>query len=250
MGVFRRQQLATTIASLADTLDDNFDVREFAQHLADTSVAVAQVADATVLLADDDRTLHWVASTSRERCVHEMFARQDRFARQGPSVCSYRTAACVGGPFDDVSERRWPAFVRRARAAGFAGGWSLPMRLRTEVIGAVSVLSAEPAIDAERLMGVQALADVATIGLLQQRLIERVRDVNRMLQPVLDHRILVEQAKGMVAEHAQVAMDDAFRLLGGFARATGRELIQVCRDITEGVVCPEALIRLARDREA
>jgi hypothetical protein len=124
------------------------------------------------------------------------------------------------------------------------------MRLRTEVIGAVSVLSAEPAIDAERLMGVQALADVATIGLLQQRLIERVRDVNRMLQPVLDHRILVEQAKGMVAEHAQVAMDDAFRLLGGFARATGRELIQVCRDITEGVVCPEALIRLARDREA
>ncbi|MDQ1433278.1 MAG: hypothetical protein QOF59_94 [Actinomycetota bacterium] len=247
---FRGQQLTTKIASFADTLHDDFDVRTFSQRLADTTVEIAQVADATVMLADDDGTLRWVASTSRERCVHEMFARQEQFARQGPSVCSYRTAAFVGGPFDDESERRWPAFVRRARAAGFAGAWSLPMRLREDVIGALSVLSAGPVIAAEQLTGAQALADVATIGLVQQRLIERVRDVNRMLQPVLDLRIVVEQAKGIVAEHAKVDMDDAFALVGGFARATGRELSELCREITQGVVHPQALILLSRDRQA
>jgi hypothetical protein len=250
MGVFRAQELAATIASFADTMDDDFDVSGFVQRLADKCVEIAHVADATVMLADDAGALVCVACTSAERCVHDLFADQEQFERQGPSVWSVRTAAFTGGALDDECERRWPTFVRRARAAGFAGAWSFPMRLRTEVIGAVNVLSARPTIGADESMAVQTLADVATIGLLHQRMIERVHVVNRQLQPVLDARIAIEQAKGFVAEHAQIDMDEAFILIRGFARHAGREVTAVCRDISNGAVHPHALIELTHDRQA
>ncbi len=96
MGVFRAQELAATIASFADTLDDNFDVSGFVQRLADKCVEVARVADAMVMLADDDGALVCVACTSEERCVHDLFAEQEQFERQGPSVWSFRTAAFAG----------------------------------------------------------------------------------------------------------------------------------------------------------
>jgi hypothetical protein len=249
MSVFRAQELAATIASFADTLDADFDVSGFVQRLADKCVEVARVADATVMLAGDDGALVCVACTSEETCVHDLFAEQEQFDRQGPSVWSFRTAAFAGGALDDECERRWPTFVRRARAAGFAGAWSFPMRLRTEVIGAVNVLSAQSTIGADESMAVQTLADVATIGLLHHRVIEHARVVNRQLQPALDDRIVTEQAKGFVAEHAKVAMDEAFALIRGFARHAERDVTAVCRDISRGVVHPHALIAFARKRQ-
>jgi hypothetical protein len=250
MSVFHAQELATTIASFADTLDDDFDLSGFVQRLADKCVEVARAADATVMLADEDGALVCVACTSAKRCVHDLFADQEQFDRQGPSVWSFRTGAFTGGALADECERRWPTFVRRARDAGFAGAWSFPMRLRTEVIGAVNVLSAETTIGADASMAVQTLADVATIGLLHQRMIARVHVVNRQLQPALEARIAMEQAKGIVAEHVQVDMDEAFVLIRGFARHAERELTALCNDISRGVVHPHALLELARNRQA
>jgi hypothetical protein len=249
MGVSRAQALAATIVSFADTLDDGFDVSGFVQRLADTCVGIARVADVIVTLADDDGALACVASTSEKQSVHDLFAHQEQFDRQGPSVWSFRTAAFAGGALDDECARRWPVFVQRALEAGFAGVWALPMRRRTEVIGVVNLLSAETTIGADETMAVQTLTDVATIGLLQPRYIERVRVVNRKVQPALDARIVIEQAKGFVAEHAQVDMDAAFALIRGFVRHSGRDLTTVCRDITNGVVHPRALVALARTQQ-
>jgi hypothetical protein len=104
------------------------------------------------------------------------------------------------------------------------------MRLRDDVIGALNLFRAQPgALDPADLRIGQALADVATIGLLQERSVRRGEIAAEQLQGALNSRIIIEQAKGKLAERLSTDMDHAFALLRDYARNSNQRLTEVAR---------------------
>jgi hypothetical protein len=120
--------------------------------------------------------------------------------------------------------------LKPSRAAGFRTVEALPMRLRNQVIGALNLFRAGPGpLDPADVRIAQALADVATIGLLQERNVRRSETVAEQLQGALNSRVIIEQAKGKLAERLSIDMDQAFTLLRDYARNTNQRLTDVAR---------------------
>jgi len=130
---------------------------------------------------------------------------------------------------------RWPLFAPRASAAGFVSVHAMPMRLRGEVIGALNLLAdTVEQLDPDDVRIMQALVDVATIGLLQERAVRRGEVLTEQLQAALNSRVVIEQAKGALAQIRGVSVDEAFELLRGFARRKGRRLGEVAQALVSG----------------
>jgi GAF domain-containing protein len=224
-------QLADVFVEMADTLVDDFDVIEFLHVLTERCVQLLGVSAAGLLLTDGQDTLQLVAASSERTRLLELFQLQ---TDQGPCVDCFRTGQPVSVA-DVPSAGRWPRFTAAAAEVGFAAVHALPMRLRDQVIGALNLFDTNPgALDEGRLRVGQALADVATIGLLQERAI-RHRDVlTEQLQNALNSRILIEQAKGVLAERLHVDMANAFVVLRGGARNQNRRLTELAQAIVDG----------------
>ena len=139
---------------------------------------------------------------------------------------------------------RWPRFAPEALSAGFRSVYALPLRLRDQVIGALNLLRAQPGVFGDSdVVAAQALADVATIGILQHRAADEYRLLAEQLQYALNSRIVIEQAKGVLAEHARVDMDSAFAALRRYTRANNRRLADTAAAVVAGRVTPEAVCR-------
>src|SRR3954462_9554024 len=163
-------QLTDVFVELADTLVDDFDLIDFLHVLTERRVQLLGVSAAGLLLADGQGVLQVVAASSERTRLLELFQLQ---ADEGPCVDCYRTGRRVSVP-DLPSAGRWPRFTAAAAEVGFASVHAIPMRLRTEIIGALNLFNVDCGdLDPEILRIGQALADVATIGLLQQRAIHR-----------------------------------------------------------------------------
>jgi GAF domain-containing protein len=224
-------KLANVLVEMADTLVDDFDVIDFLHVLTERCVSLLGVSAAGLLLTDGQDTLQVVAASSERTRLLELFQLQ---ADQGPCVDCFRTGAPVS--VDDLpTAGRWPQFTEAAAAAGFAAVHAVPMRLRREVIGALNFFDTSPGpLDADKLRIGQALADVATIGLLQERAIRRRDVVTGQLQTALNSRIVIEQAKGVLAERLRVPMHEAFTLLRSASRNTNRRLSDLAKAVVDG----------------
>ena len=239
MGTMPREALlARTLVRLADSLVDDFDVVELLNALADGCVDVLDVAAAGLMLVAPEGDLRVMASSSDAMRVLELFEVQ---AQEGPCLDCYHSAAPITCG-DLVTEERWPRFASEARTAGFRAVHAIPMRLRGRVIGAVNLFHTEPGEmrDADR-SAAQALADVATIAILQHRAMIEAQVVNTQLNHALNSRIAIEQAKGVIAERATVDMEEAFRRLRQHARNTNARLADVARGVVDGSLAAEAL---------
>jgi len=151
----------------------------------------------------------------------------------GPGCANVSDREVQGSEKIDDCNRGWMG-SGRPRHDG-AAVHALPMRLRSEVIGALNFFDTSPgALDQGKLRIGQALADVATIGLLQQRAIHRSGVLNEQLQTALNSRVLIEQAKGILAERLHLDVADAFALLRSGARNHNRRLSDLARAIVEG----------------
>jgi GAF domain-containing protein len=224
-------ELADVFVEMADTLVDDFDVIDFLHVLTERSVQLLGVSAAGLLLTDGRDTLQVVAASSERTRLLELFQLQ---TDQGPCVDCFRTGQPVSVA-DLPSAGRWPRFTAAAAEVGFTAVHAVPMRLRTEVIGALNFFDTIPgALGADKLRIGQALADVATIGLLQQRAIHRRDVLTEQLQTALNSRVLIEQAKGVLAERLRVDMADAFTLLRNGARSNNRRLSELAQAIIDG----------------
>ncbi|MDX6494394.1 MAG: hypothetical protein QOE17_380 [Gaiellales bacterium] len=224
-------QLADVLVEMADTLVDDFDVQDFLHGLAGRSVQLLGVDAAGLLLTDGLGTLRLVAASSERTRVLELFQLQ---TKQGPCVDCYRTGRAVSVA-DLPSATQWPRFTAAAAAAGYAAVHALPMRLRTDVIGALNLFDVNPgALSPAKLQAGQALADVATIGLLQERAIRNRDIIREQLQSALSSRVLIEQAKGVIAERLHVDVAEAFVLLRAFAHDRKRRIAEVAEGVVAG----------------
>lgn len=240
----REELLVATFVKLADTLVDEYDVIDFLHTLAERCVQLLDVSEAGIMLADSSGKLRHAACSSERMRLVELLELQHE---EGPCFDAYRQQVpVVSGSLEDALAR-WPRFAPHARDAGITAVSAVPMRLRTDVVGALNLFSSRPrALDDDDLRVVQALADVATIGILQERAIRDSNTHTSQLEAALESRIVIEQAKGIVAEHERVSVDEAFELLRGFARHHNRLLAETCRAVIAGALRPDALAARAR----
>jgi GAF domain-containing protein len=223
--------LSSTFVDLADTMVADFDVIDFLHILTDRSVRLLPAAAAGVLLADPRGELRVAAASSDAAGMLDLFQIQDD---QGPCMDCLRTGQAVTAADLAGPDQRWPRFASAAVNAGFRTVQALPMRLRDEVIGALNLFGAETAaFNPEDLRIGQALADVATIGLLQQRNRRTREQLAEQLQSALNSRVIIEQAKGKLAERLSIDIDHAFKILRDYARNSNQRLTDVARNFVD-----------------
>ncbi|HTW07901.1 MAG TPA: GAF and ANTAR domain-containing protein [Acidimicrobiales bacterium] len=242
-------QLARTLVELADTLVADFDVVELLTRLTDSCVEMLEVGAAGLMLAGPNGELRVMASSSEAMRVLELFELQ---AEEGPCLDCYRSGKPVMGRDLAVVTSRWPRFSAEALAAGFRSVQALPMRLRGTVIGALNLFQVEVGeMRTSDIESAQALADVATIAILQHRASLEAQVLNQQLQRALNSRIIIEQAKGMVAERTGLNMQLAFSALRTYARDHNQRLAVVAEAVIDGSLAASALgpvPRAGRDR--
>lgn len=227
----REGPLVQAFVTLADTLVDDYDVVEFAQELVEDCVSLLPVDSAGLLLDDLRGGLQVLASTTEQARMLELLQIQ---SDAGPCLQAYRTGAQVLVEDLSVDTDRWNEFAVRSTAEGFRAVFAIPLRLRNERIGALNLFCTQPGMLAgPDLLVAQALADVATIGILHQRVLTRGALVNSQLQTALNSRIVIEQAKGVLAERRGIAMEKAFGELRSMARNSNRHLSDTARMVIE-----------------
>ena len=224
--------LSDTFVELTDTMVAGFDVIDFLHVLTDRSVQLLDVSAAGLLLADPRGELRVVAASSEAARLLELFQIQND---QGPCLDCFRSGQPVTAADLAVSAQRWPRFAPAARQAGFAAVQALPMRLREQVVGALNLFRVGPGAFAPADIRVgQALADVATISLLHERSMRHSDTLTEQLQAALNSRVIIEQAKGKLAERLGVDMDQAFNLLRDRARTSNRRLSDLAQAFVNG----------------
>jgi GAF domain-containing protein len=222
MTTLSAERVAEVFVEVADTLVDEFDLIEFLQMVTARTSELVGAAAAGLLLADHEGRLQFMAASDEQAELLELFQLQ---AREGPCQDCFRTGVAVSTADLRDAERSWPAFAPRAAAAGFRSVHAFPLRLRQQVIGTLNLFGTgvglmEPA----DLHVVQALADVATIGLLQERAVHRGELLAEQLQNALNSRIIIEQAKGAISQIHGCSVDEAFAMLRAYCRNHGQRL--------------------------
>jgi transcriptional regulator with GAF, ATPase, and Fis domain len=236
----RARALAEALVSLADTLVADYDVIDLLARLSSDCVALLPVDAAGLLLSDQRGAVQVVSSSTEQAHLMELFQVQ---TQEGPCLDCFRSSQQTSAP-DLNRDGRWPRFALRAQQAGYRAVHALPLRLRFETIGALNLFGIHPgALSPEDLRIGQALADVATIGILQERAIRRRDILAEQLQAALNSRVIIEQAKGILAERGRLDPSQAFTLLRDQARCNNVRLSDLARDVITGATTSDALLR-------
>jgi GAF domain-containing protein len=226
----RETRLNAAFVKLADTLTDDYDVVDLLHTLVEECTAIFDTEAGGLMLADADGQLQLVASTSEQADLVEIMQLN---AGIGPCVDCFHTGLPVAVADIENSGDRWPAFRVEALKQGFRSIYATPLKLRGQIIGTLNLLSRSVGeLNARDARAAQALTDVATIGILQERVIRERGIVTDQLQRALDSRILIEQAKGVLSESASIGVDAAFAAMRSYARNHNMRL----HDVADGIV--------------
>jgi GAF domain-containing protein len=223
--VARATVVVDTLVQLADTLIQDYDVIEFLGVLSERCVSLVDADEAGIMVTDGRGSLQVVASSSERSRLLELLELQNR---DGPCLEAFMTGQPVSSA-DLIADRdRWYHFSREAIAFGFRSVHTVPLRLRTQVIGALNLLRTKTGQmnEADRTLA-RALAQMATIGLLQERALTASKLASSQLQTALTSRVRLEQAKGIIAERHSIDIDAAFELLRSYARSHRRQISEV-----------------------
>jgi GAF domain-containing protein len=225
----REAKIVDAFVQLSDTLIEGYDVIEFLGMLSEHVVSLVDADEAGIVVTDDHGRLQVVASSTERTRLLELFELQNR---EGPCLEAFKSGAPVTSGDLAVDGSRWPRFAAQALGVGFRSVHSVPLRLRTEIIGALNLLRSSPGLmhDSD-LRLVHALAQVATIGLLQERAVSASRITSDQLRTALTSRVRIEQAKGFIAERHGIDIDTAFERLRAYARRHRLPLSDVAQSV-------------------
>ena len=228
----REVQIVRAIVALTDTLVDDFDIIDSLTALTARCVELLDTAATGILLADAGGHLRLIAASSEQARLLELFQLQ---YDEGPCLEAFATGHAVVETDLRSALERWPRFTPYAVGAGYDSVYAMPLRLRGNVIGALNLFRSDsgPLADGDIEL-VRALADLASITILQAAAATKAQLRDEQLQYALDSRIIIEQAKGMVAEHAHIDMATAFERIRTCARNTNTKLTDLAAHIVEG----------------
>jgi GAF domain-containing protein len=223
-----RDALARSVARLegVDPLDTGLD--------AALELAVAETDDlfdvdgAGLMLLSADGVLRYVAASDEPGRMLE--ALQEQFG-EGPCVDAFlEDAPVLGG--DLGADQRWPSVGPLAAGHGVHAVLGVPIDLREGPVGTLNVYAAKPhRWDGGDVAAIQAYARVIA-SLLRSAVQAHVSGkAATQLQRALDHRSLIEQAKGVLMERSGLDQQAAFELLRTKARSTRRRLDEVAREV-------------------
>lgn len=242
MTTVRELELLRAFAGFADTLVAEYDVVDLMQRLVDTCRDLLEVTASGVLLADETGELDLLASTSEASRLVEVFQLS---AYSGPCIESFATGRIVSLPDVALAPPRWEQFRDKALDQGFHSIIAIPLRLRETTIGTLNLLRETPGeLPEDDLVAAQAFADVATIGILHQRTLTESETIREQLQAALNSRIVIEQAKGVIAQLHKVGINEAFTVIRSYARSHQQGITAVATAIVDRTL----VLPPARDR--
>jgi transcriptional regulator with GAF, ATPase, and Fis domain len=244
MAETREREIIRAFMELSNELVEGYDMVDLLAEWAANCARLLDVAAAGLLLADGQGVLH-LAAASSERTHHlEVFQLQ---RHQGPCLDSFHSGAAVIVPDLVAESQRWPDFARVAQSVGIASVHAFPMRLRDAALGTLGLFGDAPGrLDQDDLKLAQALVHVASVAIVNEKAASDRDIVNAQLQHALTSRIVLEQAKGVIASAGQLTMDDAFRVLRRYARDHGRQLSSVAEHVVNRTLRPQELLDHAR----
>lgn len=244
MSTLTAERISEMFVEFADTLVEEFDLIDFLQMVTTRASEAVGSAAAGLLLADPQGQLQFMAASDERTEWLELFQVQ---SHEGPCQDCFREGRpVVNADLRDAADR-WPHFAPRAVSAGFRSVHAFPMRLRQQVIGALNMFGTDVGrMDPDDVRTVQALADIATIGLLQERAVRRGEVLSEQLQGALNSRVVIEQAKGAIAQMRSCTVDEAFTILRSYCRSHHLLLSVVAHEVVTnpkpvpGLTTPDA----------
>jgi GAF domain-containing protein len=240
MSTDREHAITQAFVSIGNSMVDGADVVDLLSGLTSDCARLLDIASAGLLLADDQGVLHVLAASSERTRDLEIFQLQ---RDQGPCLDCFHTGQQVSVNDLNRETERWPEFVAAATAAGFAAVHALPMRLRGTVLGALNLFGDKAgALAADDLALAQALAHVASIALITDKATSDERTINQQLQAALSSRVMIEQAKGILAQVGILDMDQAFTTLRSYARDHDERLSEVAEHLISGRLAAQQLL--------
>jgi GAF domain-containing protein len=232
----RERDITESLVSLASSLADGYDVADLLSDLTADCARILDIASASLMLANGRGVLNVLAASSEAAEHLELFQLQ---RDEGPCLDCYSEGTAVLAPDLDQEVDRWPLFVTGARSAGFRSVHALPMRLRGNTLGTLG-------LSADDLRLGQALADVASVSLVQAQASADQTALNQQLQTALSSRITIEQAKGVLTQQGASDMTEAFALLRRYARDRNLKLTDVAQSVVSGALTAGHLITQRR----
>lgn len=225
----REQAVIRAFLELSNELVDDYDVIEMLTRLTANCAQLLDIASAGLLLADHRGVLHLAAASSElARDLEVLQLQRD----EGPCLDCYHTRAVVVATDLRAQAGRWPQFAAAALSAGFVSVHALPMRLRDSTLGALGLFGDQPGrLGEPDLELAQALVHVASIVIVSERAASDRATINGQLQRALSSRVVLEQAKGVLANAGELDMEDAFHVLRQYARDHSRRLTEVARSV-------------------
>ena len=234
----READVVRSLVEMADTLVDDYDVIDLLTGLTDRCVSLLGVSAAGVMLASPTGGLGLAGSSSEAMRLLELFELQ---AQEGPCLDAFRTGQPVGHEDLEAGSGRWPSFSAAALNAGFRSAYALPLRLREVTLGALNLLSvARSPMDEADFIVARAFADLAALSIAQHRASAEAQRLNEQLSGALTSRVVIEQAKGVIAERAGVPLAEAFSRLRAYARNRNLRLTDVAQAAVDGTLDPLA----------
>ncbi len=236
----REPRLLQAFVKMADTLIDDYDIVELLQQLVEYCCDLLQATAAGLMLSDQRGNLQLLAASSEQTRLLELFQLQ---ANEGPCLDSYRTGQPVHINNMADATGRWPRFAPESRDRGYVSVHAVPLQLRRETIGALNLFTdhADGLSDEDAAVA-RALADTATIGILQERAIRRSEVFTEQLQTALNNRVTIEQAKGVLAHAGDLEMDEAFQTLRRHARDQRIRLTDLAEQLVTGQLAPQQVL--------
>lgn len=234
----RESDVVRALVDMADTLVDEYDIVDVLTALAERCVELLSVSAAGVMLVSPQGDLRLVASSSEAMRVLELFELQ---AQEGPCLDAFHTGEATEYENLRAGSGRWPTFSPAALEAGFQSISAIPLRLRDATIGALNLFNVDMApMDERDVVVARAFADLATISVMRHRITTEAQVLNEQLSGALTSRIVIEQAKGLIAERVGTDLAEAFARLRRHARAHNLLLTDVAKAAIGGTLDPSA----------